>query len=101
MSRLKFTKEMEAANLEWAKRAGLKTFDSNGNGSDGEDDQEDIRADGDSHLDLGKDFDDFSVPPCSECGGVMMPELVFFGGSIRKEVKDAAAKISCLPQVCP
>ena len=47
MSRLKFTKEMEAANLEWAKRVGLKTFDNNGNGSDGEDDQEDIRADGD------------------------------------------------------
>lgn len=49
----------------------------------------DIRADGDAHL-KQEDFHDFLVPACHECGGVMMPTVVFFGGSIPQETKEQA-----------
>ena len=39
------------------------------------------------------DYDDFVVPSCHECGGTIMPELTFFGGSIQPEIKDSAAQI--------
>ena len=104
MPRIDFTRQVEHLNLEWLRRVGIDQLDENGSrlstsnshGDNNDDDQSDIRADGDSHLDLGKDFDDFKVPPCprSDCkDGILMPDLVFFGGSIRKEVKDSAAKI--------
>lgn len=49
----------------------------------------DVRADGDAHLEV-RDFDGFAVPACSACGGVWMPRVVFFGGSLQPEVRDAA-----------
>ena len=52
----------------------------------------DIRADGDAHL-KQEDFHDFIVPPCPECGGVMMPTVVFFGGSIPRETKERARSL--------
>mmetsp|Transcript_14569 Transcript_14569/g.39919 ORF Transcript_14569/g.39919 Transcript_14569/m.39919 type:complete len:241 (-) Transcript_14569:8-730(-) len=55
--------------------------------------EEDIRADGDAHL-AHEDFHDFHVPPCRACsGGVLMPDVVFFGGSLRPEVRDAAQRL--------
>lgn len=50
---------------------------------------EDVRADGDAHLTV-QDFRHFHVPPCTACGGVVMPSIIFFGGSLRPEVKLAA-----------
>ncbi len=32
----------------------------------------------------------FRVPPCLACGGVLMPDVVFFGGSVPRERVDAA-----------
>lgn len=107
MPRIEFTKNVEQLNVDWSERVGIRQFGASGDdkvadtdgkdgdgSDDGGDDQSDIRADGDAHLDLGKDFDDFQVPHCPQCpDGVMMPDLVFFGGSIRQEVKDAAAQI--------
>jgi len=56
-------------------------------------DNVDIRADGDAHLE-NDDFVGFEVPNCEECGtGVMMPRVVFFGGSIPQEVKDRAMEM--------
>jgi len=53
----------------------------------------DVRADGDAHL-VNEDFHDFQVPACPECGdGVLMPKVVFFGGSIPKETKDRAMQM--------
>jgi NAD-dependent SIR2 family protein deacetylase len=40
--------------------------------------------DGDADLD-GKDFTSFEVPACLACGGVMKPDVVFFGDAIPKE----------------
>ncbi|HEY4178531.1 MAG TPA: NAD-dependent protein deacetylase [Kofleriaceae bacterium] len=33
---------------------------------------------------------DFALIPCDACGGVMMPDVVFFGGSVPKPTLDAA-----------
>jgi len=47
----------------------------------------DIRADGDAHIAV-EDFKAFQVPGCEVCGtGVLKPNVVFFGGSIKAEVK--------------
>ncbi len=40
--------------------------------------------DGDADLD-GVDFDAFSVPTCSRCGGVLKPDVVFFGESVPRD----------------
>ena len=40
-----------------------------------------IAPDGDADLD-GLDFHDFRVPPCEVCGGVLKPDVVFFGESV-------------------
>jgi len=42
-----------------------------------------IRPDGDA--DLGDaDLDDFAVPECTRCGGMLKPDVVFFGESVPK-----------------
>eukprot|EP00939_MAST-03C_sp_MAST-3C-sp1_P000001 g1.t1 len=87
-SRKLYTERTMDENREWISRNDLKIYRE---GNESEDD--DIRADGDAHI-AGKDFEQFVVPPCKHCDeGVVMPDLVFFGGSIRKEVKLAAQKI--------
>ncbi|BBD79919.1 NAD-dependent protein deacetylase of SIR2 family [Aerosticca soli] len=40
--------------------------------------------DGDADLD-GLDFSGFDVPPCPQCGGVLKPDVVFFGEHVPRE----------------
>lgn len=40
--------------------------------------------DGDADLD-GVDFASFVVPPCARCGGVLKPDVVFFGENVPRE----------------
>jgi NAD-dependent SIR2 family protein deacetylase len=40
--------------------------------------------DGDADLD-GLDFSGFHVPPCPHCGGLLKPDVVFFGESVPQE----------------
>ena len=40
--------------------------------------------DGDADLE-GRDFSSFQVPPCAQCGGVLKPDVVFFGESVPPE----------------
>lgn len=40
--------------------------------------------DGDAHLPDGDDAD-FVVPPCPACGGVLKPDVVFFGDNVPRE----------------
>jgi NAD-dependent SIR2 family protein deacetylase len=47
--------------------------------------------DGDADLD-GTDFSAFLVPSCPHCGGVLKPDVVFFGESVPRERVDAAAR---------
>lgn len=43
-----------------------------------------IAPDGDADLD-GHDFSGFDVPDCAICGGMLKPDVVFFGESVPKE----------------
>jgi NAD-dependent SIR2 family protein deacetylase len=45
--------------------------------------------DGDADLD-GLDFSSFEVPPCTACGGLLKPDVVFFGANVPRETVDAA-----------
>ena len=45
--------------------------------------------DGDADLD-GLDFSDFDVPDCPSCGGLLKPDVVFYGESVPKDRVEAA-----------
>jgi NAD-dependent SIR2 family protein deacetylase len=45
--------------------------------------------DGDADL-LRDDFDDYVVPPCLCCGGILKPDVVFFGENVPRARVDAA-----------
>jgi NAD-dependent SIR2 family protein deacetylase len=45
--------------------------------------------DGDADLD-GADFSSFVVPPCRRCGGLLKPDVVFFGENVPRDRVDAA-----------
>ncbi|KAJ8679020.1 hypothetical protein QAD02_014807 [Eretmocerus hayati] len=44
-----------------------------------------IRPDGD--VDLSQEqVDDFKVPPCANCGGILKPDIVFFGDNVPRTI---------------
>ncbi len=45
--------------------------------------------DGDADLE-GHDFSRFGVPPCPHCGGIMKPDVVFFGEAVPRDRVEAA-----------
>jgi len=45
--------------------------------------------DGDADLDH-EDFSSFTVPPCEACGGVLKPDVVFFGENVPRDVVASA-----------
>lgn len=47
--------------------------------------------DGDADLD-GHDFSRFDVPPCPACGGIVKPDVVFFGENVPRERVEAATR---------
>ena len=47
--------------------------------------------DGDADLDSA-DFASFIVPSCRRCGGVLKPDVVFFGENVPRDRVDAAAR---------
>jgi NAD-dependent SIR2 family protein deacetylase len=49
-----------------------------------------LRPDGDAVVER---WQDFRVPPCEACGGVLKPDVVFFGESARKEVVEKAYEL--------
>lgn len=48
-----------------------------------------VAPDGDADLDE-TDFSDFDVPQCPVCGGILKPDVVFFGENVPKERVDHA-----------
>jgi NAD-dependent SIR2 family protein deacetylase len=48
-----------------------------------------IAPDGDADLD-GVDFSRFTVPPCTVCGGILKPDVVFFGENVPRARVDTA-----------
>ncbi len=49
-----------------------------------------VAPDGDAHLEHG--IDGFVVPECPGCGGVLKPDVVFFGGNIPRDRVAAASE---------
>ncbi len=49
-----------------------------------------VAPDGDAYLCAG-DLDRFVVPPCTQCGGMIKPDVVFFGEAVPKERVSAAS----------
>jgi len=47
--------------------------------------------DGDADLE-GEDFSRFDVPPCPVCGGIVKPDVVFFGEAVPRERVEAATR---------
>jgi len=45
--------------------------------------------DGDADLE-GRDFTAFNIPPCQYCGGILKPDVVFFGESVPRDRVDRA-----------
>jgi len=66
-----YQRELLAANPAWA---GLDAA---------------TAPDGDAELD-GHDFSRFVVPACPHCGGIVKPDVVFFGEAVPRERVDAA-----------
>jgi len=64
--RAQWQAELAARNPEWA---GLAA---------------EVGPDGDAHLD-GRDFASVDVPACPHCGGLLKPDVVFFGESVPRE----------------
>ncbi len=48
-----------------------------------------VAPDGDADLD-GVDFSRFAVPPCPRCGGIVKPDVVFFGETVPRDRVDRA-----------
>jgi len=71
-----FQRELEACNSAWR---DLDALDA---------------PDGDADLD-GLDFSTFQVPACEACGGMMKPDVVFFGENVpRERVERAGAHLA-------
>lgn len=50
-----------------------------------------VAPDGDADLE-GQEFSCFDVPPCPRCGGIVKPDVVFFGEGVPRERVDAATQ---------
>lgn len=66
-ARQRFQRELELANPEWAGRAAGHA------------------PDGDAAVDPRASLEDFRVPRCPVCSGVLKPDVVFFGDSVPRE----------------
>lgn len=66
IARADFQRELERRNPDWA---AVDAFDA---------------PDGDADLD-GVDFSTFDVPGCAVCGGLLKPDVVFFGENVPRE----------------
>jgi NAD-dependent deacetylase sirtuin 4 len=51
-----------------------------------------LAPDGDAEL-PAEAVDEFRVAPCLDCGGVLKPEVVFFGGTVAEATLDAASAL--------
>ena len=63
LDREAYQRELESANPDYASHSA------------------EIRPDGDADV-ADHWIEGFRVPPCQRCGGVLMPDVVFFGGSV-------------------
>lgn len=73
LSRTEFQQLLESLNPDWVSLDAVEA------------------PDGDAEL-AGVDFSRFNVPPCPHCGGILKPDVVFFGESVPRERIEAAVE---------
>jgi NAD-dependent deacetylase sirtuin 4 len=64
-----FQSELDSLNTDWLAQALLQTT------------QDDMRPDGDAAVQTDN-YDAVVIPPCTNCGGFVKPDVVFFGDSV-------------------
>ncbi|KAF3334176.1 NAD-dependent protein deacetylase SRT2 isoform X2 [Carex littledalei] len=88
ISRELFQEQIKAANPKWA--AEIEKLESGPTGSD-----ENLgvqRPDADVEIDKKFWEEEFDIPDCQDCGGVLKPDVVFFGDNVPKERADKVMK---------
>ncbi|XP_073526346.1 uncharacterized protein [Phyllobates terribilis] len=87
LSRHSFQDELKARNTKWAEAIDNLKFD-----TPGSDKSFGMRIRPDGDIDIDEKFweEDFDIPCCPECRGVLKPDVVFFGDNVRKDNADRA-----------
>ncbi|XP_052191533.1 NAD-dependent protein deacylase SRT2 isoform X1 [Diospyros lotus] len=85
-SRQLFQDQLKALNPKWAAAIESLDYDSRSDKSFGMR----IRPDGDIEIDEKFWEEDFHIPTCQKCNGVVKPEVVFFGDNVPKDRADRA-----------
>ncbi|KAL8170798.1 hypothetical protein V2J09_022602 [Rumex salicifolius] len=87
LSRHSFQDELKARNTKWAEAIDNLKFD-----TPGSDKSFGMRIRPDGDIDIDEKFweEDFYIPPCPECSGVLKPDVVFFGDNVPKDSADTA-----------
>lgn len=86
LSRSGFQDEVKAFNPKWA--AAIESLDYDSRSDQGFGMR--IRPDGDIEIDEKFWEADFHIPGCHRCGGILKPDVVFFGDNVPKDRADAA-----------
>ncbi|KAL3721359.1 hypothetical protein ACJRO7_033792 [Eucalyptus globulus] len=82
-----FQEELKALNPKWA--AAIESLDHGNPGSDKSFGMKQ-RPDGDIEIDEKFWEEDFTIPTCQKCSGVLKPDVVFFGDNVPKDRADRA-----------
>lgn len=82
-----FQDELKALNPKWA--AAIENL---GHGSPGSDKSFGMKQRPDGDIEIDEKFweEDFIIPTCQKCGGVLKPDVVFFGDNVPKDRADRA-----------
>ncbi|KAG8501696.1 hypothetical protein CXB51_003881 [Gossypium anomalum] len=86
-----FQDEVKALNPKWA--AAIDSLDYGNAGSDKSFGMKQ-RPDGDIEIDEKFWEEDFHIPTCHKCNGVLKPDVVFFGDNVPKERADKAMEVA-------
>lgn len=85
-----FQDRVKDLNQEWA--LGIKSLENCSPGSDASFGMQQ-RPDGDIEIDEKFWEDNFTIPTCEQCGGVLKPNVVLFGDNVPKERADRAMEM--------
>ncbi|XP_021734612.1 NAD-dependent protein deacylase SRT2-like [Chenopodium quinoa] len=82
-----FQDQLKALNPKWAAALDSLTFE-----NPGSDKSFGMRMRPDGDIDIDEKFweEDFHIPTCPDCDGVLKPEVVFFGDNVPKDRADRA-----------
>ncbi|KAK8716372.1 hypothetical protein V6N13_043684 [Hibiscus sabdariffa] len=86
-----FQEEVKVLNPKWA--AAIESLDHGSPGSDKSFGMKQ-RPDGDIEIDEKFWEEDFHIPTCQKCNGILKPDVVFFGDNVPKERADKAMEVA-------